>query len=99
MKNQDKNYKGSYVTKTKEETARMTAASMSRQQGRSNLTSQDLKPKQQEPKMKPQYEGNDEPGRLGQREVPSGVPKKDTKAQTKITETLAERIRRRRLGM
>jgi len=99
MKNQDKNYKGSYVTKTKEETARMTAASMSRQQGRSNLTSEDLKPKQQEPKMKPQYEGNDEPGRLGQREVPSGVPKKDTKAQTKVAETLAERIRRRRLGM
>jgi hypothetical protein len=45
MKNQDKNYKGSYLQKFKEESGRMSAASMSRQQGRSNLTASDLKPK------------------------------------------------------
>jgi len=44
MKNQDKNYKGSYVKNFKEETSRMGAASLSRQQGRSNLTSEQLKP-------------------------------------------------------
>jgi len=44
MKNQDKNYKGSYVKNFKEETSRMGAASLSRQQGRSNLTSDQLKP-------------------------------------------------------
>lgn len=41
---QDKN-RGSYVTKFKEEIAKMRAASLSRQQGRSNMTSEDLKPK------------------------------------------------------
>lgn len=45
MKNQDKNYKGKYLQQFKEETGRMSAANLSRQQGRSNLTSSDLKPK------------------------------------------------------
>ena len=43
MKNQDKNFKGSYSNT--DDLKRMQAASLSRQQGRSNLTSEDLKPK------------------------------------------------------
>jgi hypothetical protein len=43
-KDQDKN-RGSVVESMKEFSRRMTAASMSRQQGRSNLTSKDLEPK------------------------------------------------------
>ncbi len=43
-KDQDKN-RGSVAERIKEDVARMTAASMSRRQGRSNLTSKDLSPK------------------------------------------------------
>lgn len=43
-----KKYKGSYVESFKEDVNRMVAASTSRQQGRSNLTSEDLKPKTKE---------------------------------------------------
>ena len=43
MKNQDKNFKGSYSNT--DDLKRMQAASLSRQQGRSNLTSEELKPK------------------------------------------------------
>ena len=43
MKNQDKNYKGSSTKNALEDIRRMKAASLSRQQGRSNITGADLK--------------------------------------------------------
>lgn len=53
---QNKN-RGSYATKFKEETGRMTAASMVRQQNRGNMTSEDLKPKQND-NIKTNYDGS-----------------------------------------
>jgi len=111
MKNQDKNYKGSYVSKFKEETARMGATSMSRQQGRSNLTSEDLKPKPAKnystPEDKSKYvspsgalymgpgysAGKAEPAKPASPASPS-EPNKTSKGMT-----LAERMRRRRMGL
>jgi hypothetical protein len=53
MKNQDKNFKGSYGNT--DDLKRMSAASLSRQQGRSNLTSEDLKVKPAAPNATVMY--------------------------------------------
>jgi len=53
MKNQDKNFKGSYGNT--DDLKRMRAASLSRQQGRSNLTSEDLKVKPAAPNATVMY--------------------------------------------
>lgn len=103
MKNQDKNYKGSYVKNFKEETGRMGAAGLSRQQGRSNLTSEDLKPKDiRKVRTGTDFGGaggaNSSEPATGQSVGGTKTPSQSNK-EAKKPMTLAEKIRRRRMGL
>jgi hypothetical protein len=103
MKNQDKNYKGSYVKNFKEETGRMAAAGLSRQQGRSNITSEDLKPKD----IRKVRSGTDFGGAGGADSTKSATGQSiggsktpsQTNKEAKKPMTLAEKMRRRRMGL
>ena len=84
MKNQDKNFKGSYGNT--DDLKRMQAASLSRQQGRSNLTSEDLKPKDAPP-----------PPSSGFRTTKAEAPKRENRKRLRATgrnEMLEENLRR-----